>query len=254
MNNQALVVSFHDVAPHSQEACEQFLDDMRELGIDCVTLLVVPNWDHSAPIDEHPAFVEWLQRCAAEGHEIQLHGYSHKAREIRGGVLDRWIGTVYTAREGEFQTLTGSETRELLDKGEAHFSRAGLSFCGFTAPAWLLSPSARQVLIEKNIGYTTYLAHIERLRDERRVFAPTLVYSSRSAWRRWVSRAWTRIWQAWNQTRPIVRIAAHPIDLSFPAIRDSMRRRVERARENRTVMTYRDAIAALDELSPSQSA
>ncbi len=47
MKPPSLVVSLHDVSPHTWPACVAMLDHLRTLGVDRTSLLVVP--DHHGP-------------------------------------------------------------------------------------------------------------------------------------------------------------------------------------------------------------
>ena len=94
-----LVITFHDLAPHNQELCARFLEDLRAVGIGKVTLLVVPNWYHQEPVEEYPEFLQWLKNLQQEGHEICLHGFCHRSSTVRGGLIPQLIGRFYTASE-----------------------------------------------------------------------------------------------------------------------------------------------------------
>lgn len=242
-----LIVSFHDLAPHSQVACKEFLRLMAEVGIERVSLLATPRWHGNEPFSENPDFVDWLREQAAQGHEIQLHGYTHRAETLRGGPLAQWVGTVYTAREGEFYQLTYEEAMERLRAGLALFEKLRLPASGFTPPAWLLSDEARRALIDVGIDYATSHSHIDLLENGGRVFAPTMVFSSRAAWRRAVSRVWVPFWGWAHRSAPIMRLAIHPIDLQFLTIRDTMIRLAREAAAMRSILTYGEAVRAIRE-------
>lgn len=234
-----LIVSFHDLAPHSRPACEQFLGMMREVGIERVTLLVVPMWYEQSTIDQHPDFVDWLLELQAQGHEIQLHGWSHRVKSVDGGLWAQIAGNVYTAREGEFYQLNYQDALSRLRAGCELFQTLGLHVQGFTAPAWLLSGPARQALIDLGFEYTTYLQHVEWLPAQERFYAPTLVYSSRSAWRGAASRVWLPCWQRLNASAEYLRLAIHPVDMQFSGIRQSFLHLARLTRMTREPITYR---------------
>ena len=65
-----LVVSFHDLAPHTQRPCQELLMQLAELGVPRVSLLVVPHGVEA--ILQRPFFLRWLRSLAAEGHEIRV--------------------------------------------------------------------------------------------------------------------------------------------------------------------------------------
>lgn len=241
-SEKRFVVSFHDLAPHSQPDCAQFIDDMRKCGVDRLSLLVVPNWYGSSPLQDNPSFASWLRERAEEGHEIVLHGYTHKANGISGGARQQFMGRIYTAGEGEFYQLERAEAARLLDEGRRQFDAAGLRTRGFIAPAWLLSEGSRQALIDGGFDYTTYWGSFERFKRDERMYAPTLTFSCRTHWRRMASHLWVRAWSLVNQAAPVLRIAAHPVDLKYPTIRDMLKRLTLEERRSRTPATYADLI------------
>jgi predicted deacetylase len=209
-----------------------------------ITLLVVPRWHGGRVFTEDGEFVSWLRERAAEGHEICLHGFCHRAERVTGGPLARFVGELYTAREGEFFQIGYREAEEKLRQSLVLFERVGLPVCGFTPPAWLLSAEGRKALRRLGLHYTTSLNHLELLRERRRLRAPTLVFSSRSAWRRAASRAWVRFALHLHRRSPILRVAAHPVDFAYPAVEKALFSLIERAIKVRIPCTYQDVVRA----------
>lgn len=238
--DRSLIVSFHDLHPGSRAACERFLDLAAEAGVPRLSLLVVPRWHGAPPFDQDPDFVAWLHRLADAGHDLCLHGNTHAADEIRGGPIARLMARFYTNSEGEFYQLTREEAEIKLEDGLARFGCANLPLHGFTAPAWLLSPPAREVLRDRGFTYNTLFGRVELLQEDRPIAAPTLVFSCRSAWRRFVSIHWTRFWMRVQAEAPVLRLAVHPCDLEHPSILESVLQLLRRARTDRRPITYRD--------------
>lgn len=241
-----LIVSFHDLHPGSRTTGERCLRLLAELGIDRATWLVVPRWYGGPPCTDDAAFTAWLRELASAGHEIALHGFTHRAETVTGGPLDRLIGRRYTAGEGEFFQITRAEATRRVHEGLVLLGRrAHLPVYGFTPPAWLLSPDGRAALRDAGLYYTTRWGAVELLRDASRLAAPTLVYSCRSGWRRLLSCAWVRVWHQIHQRAPILRVAIHPGDFDHAALIASLRRQLERAvAAGRTPSTYRDLLPA----------
>ncbi len=159
-----LVVSFHDLHPGSRPQCERFLALMRELGVTRTTLLVVPRWHGAAPCDEDRGFAAWLRDRAAEGHEINLHAYLHRAEAVTGNAVQRAMGKHYTAGEGEFYQIDAAEAERRLREGlRIVRDGCGVPVWGFTAPAWLLSDAARAALTKLGFHYTTRWGKVELL-------------------------------------------------------------------------------------------
>jgi predicted deacetylase len=101
-----------------------------------VTLLVIPQ-RHGDPAAPRP-YLRWLRRLAREGHELALHGLTHRdegppPRGWREHLMRRW----YIAGEGEFAGLdAGVEWTCTLD----HLTALPR---GPVRPAWALTCSTR---------------------------------------------------------------------------------------------------------------
>jgi len=232
------VVSFHDLAPFSQELCQDFLAECKTLGIPSITLLVVPQWHGNENLTHYPKFLQWLRTQVEAGHEVCLHGLTHRAEQISGGLWSQMVGRIYTAKEGEFYRINQEEAEHKLIAGMDLMKQADLPYTGFTAPAWLLSAEARQCLIQFGFTYTTYWNRVDLLLENRSIPAPTLVFSARNAWRRAVSLIWVPFWFRWNESSPVLRLAVHPNDLKYSSIRDTIFKIIRQALQTRTAVTY----------------
>lgn len=233
-----LVLSFHDLAPHTQRACQELLLQTARLGVPRTSLLVVPRWYGVASLRERPFFEEWLQGLAEQGHEICLHGLTHRADGGERG----WRARVYGGGEGEFYGIGKARAEEKVREALAEVEALGLPVRGFVAPAWLLSPEARQVLLRRGFEYTLTPGRLDLLRENRRVAAPAVVLNDRSLCRRAVSRVRARMRFALGRRAPILRISVHPGDLFNPSLRSTLLRLIERALESRTPVTYGELV------------
>jgi uncharacterized protein len=208
-----LVVSFHDLAPHTQRPCQELLMLLAELGVPRASLLVVPRWHGPETILERPFFLRWLLSLAEEGHEICLG-------------------------EGE-PDGTGREPVEVrLREGMEILAAAGLQARGFVAPAWRLGPAAREVLRRRDFEYTATLRHLDLLREDVRIAAPTVVFSTRSFLRRSLSPLVGRARFAASRRQPILRVSVHPQDLYERGVRRALVSVLRRALEDRAPVTY----------------
>lgn len=239
-----MIVSFHDLHPGSRLICGHFLEALRRRGVDRVSLLVVPRWHGGRPFVQDEGFTEWLHERAAEGHDLCLHGFFHKAETVRGGPWNRLVGRCYTQSEGEFYQIEEATARDHLRRGLMLFAAAGLPVHGFTPPAWLLSPGGRTALREAGFHYTTSFNRVDLLQQGRSLPAPTIVYSCRSPSRRLISRIWAPFWARVNRAAPLLRIAAHPGDFKDSHVETSLLHQVEEAvAGGREPITYRDLLA-----------
>ena len=239
---QKLIVSFHDLHPGSWECCRRFMDRCRSYGANTLSLLLVPQYHGQPPFTENRAFVSWLKAVSDEGYEICLHGYYHKAENISGGYKERLVANYYTNREGEFYQLSARMAKQRVWGGLHLLKQSNLPVYGFTAPAWLISDPARQVLIEAGFLYQSLWSRVELLQSGASIPASTLVYGSRSAYYRMLSRVWIPFFFRWNRMASILRFAVHPIDFRYPAIERHLYVLLQKALQTRTASTYRDLI------------
>ncbi len=257
MPADALVLSLHDVAPHTQHIINDQLETLRRLGVLHCSLLVIPNYHDEDSLLNAPQFREWIREKQSEGHEIVLHGYSHwRPHCSKDPLLKRLINTYYTAGEGEFYDLPYQEAQEALRRGKRVFEQIGLDLkkiIGFIAPAWLLGKEAQDALRDEGFAYTTLLRGLLSLGGEAPHFFPaqSMVYSVRSSWRRCLSLQWNEflLRDASLRKWPLLRISFHPIDWSYPSIKAHLLKSVARSLKKRTPNTYASWLSQKEILS-----
>jgi uncharacterized protein len=238
----ALIVSIHDVSPLTASRVRVILEDLAQVGVERTSLLVIPNHHEKAPLKEDPACGAWLRGCAAEGHEIVLHGYYHRRAAREAGVVATLITEHYTAGEGEFFDLTRAEAMERLKRGKEDLAGAGLQSVGFIAPAWLLGQEAEDAVRQEGFTYTTRLANIKDLASGREIPTQSLVWSVRAGWRRSMSLGWNAFLNSRLTMNPILRIGIHPPDWDYPAIRRQILKLATAALVAREAMTYEECL------------
>lgn len=236
------VLSFHDLIPQTQPQCLRFINRLEEMGIHRISLLVTPKWYNGPSIDQSPSFIQWLQTCQEKGHEVVLHGLTHQVDTVNGGILAQMIGRFYTNREGEFYQLTHEQAQQRLQSGMRIFEAANLSIDGFIPPAWLLSSGVRRSLIDLKIPFTTSWGFVENLQSNQQFYAPTVVFSSRSTWRRFVSVGWCQFWNWYNRSAHIIRLAVHPSDFNHPHIEERIYNIVRKMNKDRVSVTYSELL------------
>lgn len=242
--DRALVVSLHDVSPHTHAASARIIAELAVLGVAHTSLLVIPDHHRRGHFARDAAFCAWLRDMAAAGHEIVTHGYYHeRARRAGETLVQRQITQSYTAGEGEFYDLDRATARALVERGNAELCEAGLQPRGFIAPAWLLGTDAAEALRELGVEYTTTLGTISDLTTGRVWHSQSLVWSVRSGWRRGVSRGWNATLFFRLRDNPLLRISIHPVDCAHMAIWKQIRRLTARALVDREPVTYHTWIA-----------
>lgn len=236
---RSLVVSLHDVSPHTREECQSILTRLADLGVPHCSLLVIPDHHHRGHMRDDAAFASWLRTQAGLGHEIVMHGYYHqRARRTGESAWDKLTTRLYTADEGEFYDLDRSRAATLVAKARGEFRLLGLETPGFIAPAWLLSSASEDALRDLNIDYTTRLATVVDLATGRTHRSQSLVWSVRSGWRRWTSLRWNALLFRRMMAAPLLRISIHPVDLRHAAIWRQIGELVVQALADREPLTY----------------
>lgn len=219
MEKRALVVSIHDVSPRTQPAVTRMLAELAALGVARTSLLVIPDHHGRGHFNADPACVRWLQDLEQAGHEIVIHGYSHRRAAKPGDTgRSKLVTEFYTAGEGEFFDLGQTTATALLERARGEFAAARLHPVGFIAPAWLLSADAERALLAGGFRYTTRLRTFHHLATGRVEHCQSLVWSVRAAWRRVISLGWNRFLFARASCEPLLRISLHPPDLDHPRI------------------------------------
>jgi predicted deacetylase len=232
----ALCVSIHDVAPATWPQCALLLDAIREVADIPVTLLVVPAYHHRE--EAPPDYLRMLERRMERGDELALHGYVHldEGPPARGW-RERYARRVYTTSEGEFAALSEEEAARKLSMGIEWFARRNWPLQGFVPPAWLISEGGWQALRRFPLLYATTWGRFHLLASGRSLKAPSLVYSSRNAWGRELSRQLA----AWSAQMlgdaPLARLSLHPRDALYPRTVSHFQELTRRLLKRRRAMT-----------------
>lgn len=235
----ALTVVVHDVATPTMSDCLELLDALAEIGPMRATLLVVPNY-HGVPLDRTSE--RRIERLIDQGNEVALHGWFHRDDGPLAGWGDFLRRRWYTAGEGEFAALEEDEAARRLDDGRRWFAARGWPLHGFVAPAWLMSAGTRRALAASPFSYTATLSSLVALPVGRVLHSQSLVYSTRRAWRRGVSRVWNAALAGAMRSAPLMRFELHPPDVRHAAIRASWSRLLASALREREAMTLHEAV------------
>ena len=240
---RALCIAIHDVAPATHGTCRVLFDLIESVGAPPATLLVVPDYHRRGSIERNPDFIRAIDARIARGDEIALHGSHHLDDGPAPCDAIEWLRRrVLTASEGEFAALTEHEAALRLDAGLRLFERLHWTARGFVAPAWLLGHGARAALSRTSIRWTTTHTYLELIGEGRRIAAPAISASARSAWRRWASKRWLRIAAAATRASPLVRVALHPSDATDPQLLDAWRTLLAALLDDREPLTKSDAL------------
>ena len=246
MQTRSLVVSLHDVSPLTQSASEAILTSLNQIGIRQLSILIIPNHHHQAPICTDKNFSSWTSKwCSPPDREPVLHGYHHiRKPKPHEPLPTKLITQIYTSGEGEFFDISYHSARQLLALGHRDLLACNLHPTGFIAPAWLLGKEAERAVFDEGFSYTTRLSSISTSTTHT-IKAHSLVWSVRSPWRRITSLAWNATIFAITKNQPLLRIAIHPVDWNFPSIRSQILRLCQTALARRQTITYQNFISHL---------
>jgi predicted deacetylase len=212
-----IAVSLHDVEPATFERCALIRDWLGDLGIDRLTLLVIPAPDLHPFHDRRPDLAAWLEERARDGDAIAQHGLEH--------------------RRGEFAGLSLEETRRAVLAGRRVLKLAGVQPRGFVAPAYAYTPALRDTLA------TTFdwWAGLGRIHHAHRgdTLAPALCFGTTTRVRRVTSPLAVRAGAALS--RDVLRLELHPADLEHRRCVKAVEKVLRRA-EGRAAVTYDDLV------------
>lgn len=242
-----LCIALHDVAPATWPQCARLLDLVDSLGAPPLTLLVVPDWHGSGRIDASPEFLHAIDVRSTRGDEIALHGYWHRDDAPAPHSPAAWLRRrVLTAGEGEFSELGAEVAHSRLRSGLDLLRRQGWKVDGFVPPAWLASAGTREALRQTDLRWTSTHTALFALESSgsRRIPAPCLTASPRSAWRRIASRAFLRAGLRFTANAPLVRVGLHPADAEHAELLACWREVLGELLRRRAAMTKSHAVAA----------
>ncbi|KQV89449.1 DUF2334 domain-containing protein [Pelomonas sp. Root1237] len=241
----AVCVVLHDVSPARWDGCLRVLAELRRCASHAgvrlpLSLLVVPRMHGNAEVP--PRYLRWLRGMAGAGHELLLHGLTHsdEGPPLRG-LGDYLLRRHYTAGEGEFAALSHPQAMQRLREGRTWAGDHGLPMDGFVAPAWLLAPPALQAVADAGFRHTCTLTEVIALPHRHVLPAPSLVFSTRTAWRRGLSLAWNSLQARRAREAPLLRLELHPGDADHRAVVRCWTRLLDEALRTRTPLRLAEA-------------
>jgi len=234
----SLLVSVHDVSPHTIKPTRRWLEHLDQRGLRSTILVIAGPWqgiDTAAGSDE---LGQLLQERAARGDEISYHGWTHRASRI-GPLWRRVIGHAVTRGASEFWALDMPEVTRRLQASEAVLAELGVTARGLTPPGWMPSLASLEAARHCGLRYVTSTRAVHDLHTNRRHRIPAFCQrpgSMLSEIGRTVVERGVRMRVTRN--RP-VRIGLHPADLDYADLRASSLRAIDDSLDGGSeAMTY----------------
>ena len=224
----ALSVTLHDVEPATFDRCARIRDWLDDLGVERVTLLVIPAADMHPVGDRAPGLTDWLRERARDGDEIAQHGFQHV--QLRPASPPRQlVARLQGDRAAEFVGMSEPDTRRVVDAGRRILRLAGLDARGFVAPAYAYTPVLRATLAERFAWWAGLLGLHSGARSQ---LSPALGLGTSGPVKRRTSPVFLRA--AARVAGPALRLDLHPADLDHPRHVLALERVLRRARGRRT--------------------
>jgi predicted deacetylase len=234
-----LAVSLHDVEPATFERCALIRDWLADLGVDRVTLLVIPASDLHPFHDRRPDLAEWLEACARGGDAVAQHGFQHRQMR-RAGQPRQFVARVQGGADAEFVGLDGDETRRAVLAGRRLLKLAGVQPRGFVAPGYAYT-SALRATLATTFDWWAGLGTLHRA-DRASTHAPALTLGTSTAFKRWTSPGVVRLGA--RLSGDLLRLDLHPADLDHTRCVGAVERVLRGARD-RSAVTYDELASAI---------
>ena len=226
---KSIAVTLHDVEPATFERCALIRDWLDDLGVELVTLLVIPAADLHPVGDRAPELTAWLRERALAGDEVAQHGFQHL--QLRQARLPRQVvARLQGDRVAEFVGLGTSDTRRAIDAGRRILKLAGLDARGFVAPAYAYTPALRATLAER-FTWWAGLWRVHTIAGPRT--SPALCLGTSGPVKRATSPALVRAGAL--MAGRTLRLDLHPADLDHPRHVMAVERVLDRARRRTSV-------------------
>jgi predicted deacetylase len=247
MNAQGplLLASIHDVSPLTLVDCQQAVALLQQAaGIfpSSLTLLVIPDHEGRARLDQDRLTVRWLRAMADAGATLAMHGLTHRMPRRSRNPLRFPVEYGFARGQGEFYGLDAVETRDRLAQAKTILRQAALDDATrrFVPPAWLLSKTGRQVI--EAAGFDWFELY-DGLHGAEGARALRLIgWGSLNP----IEAAATIVFSAWQSRRAAAdtRLCVHPADLRRSVVRKHIQATVRHLRQELTPLNYADYLTA----------
>jgi predicted deacetylase len=238
---RTLAVAVHDIEPATFERVALIRDWLDDLGVDRVTLLVIPAADMHPLSDRRPEVATWLIDRARRGDAIAQHGFRHLQTRPA-----RWPPhplRAIASESPEFVGLGAHQTDRALDAGRRVLKLAGLEPRGFVAPAYAYPRELRESLRTRFAWWAgSWGLHATKEGAARQLCAPPIALAAAGPLRRRVPPALLRL--SGRLAGATLRVDLHPLDLACAGHMLALEDVIRRATPTRVCVTYDDLARA----------
>lgn len=215
---QQVLLSIHDVMPHTLERVEQLLEVVAGRGITKLALLVVPGFSWNA------GQVDLLRRWQDAGYQLAAHGWKHRCDHINGW-RHRLHSWVISRDVAEHLAAGPAQSIKILHRCAQWFNDQRLATpVLYVPPAWAFGPLPPDFtdaipfpLVETQTG-------IFHTQTRRRWLLPLMGFESDTTFRSIGLRCTNAAnWTIARCTNRPLRLALHPGDLQLRLQHDVLR-------------------------------
>lgn len=232
------LLCFHDFSVWNYPKVMTILKSLKDLAGRPFSVLVIPSTE-GASEGAVKGFRTALTELQAEGFELALHGFKHKAEFSQGRSYMGLIGMNMTGGEAEFAGLSEFESSRLLQAGLAAwkdlFAGENVAPAAFIPPTWYSNKflprqvRAEKMLYEDRFSLTTAAG--------RRFCSPVASFAGIPAATEGLALAFGKV--ILRSPVKVPRLALHPVD--FPHLETAARDLIRVALNNkRKVVHYRE--------------
>ncbi|MDZ7792027.1 MAG: polysaccharide deacetylase family protein [Xanthomonadales bacterium] len=209
-------ISIHDVMPETLERVAEQLSLIDQFCPGPVTLLIVPGRDWaSGDLDR---LREWL----AAGHELAGHGWTHRARCIRG--LKHRLHSLFVSRDcAEHLALESAGIVELMTRNRQWFLQHELPAPElYVPPAWALGRVGADDLQQTGFARVETMSGYLDIASGEFSRAALVGFEAASAWQIPILKISNTLNRLLARRLPL-RVALHPNDHRLPLAEDLKR-------------------------------
>lgn len=200
------LVSIHDVMPQTMGEVAEQMQICHQLGVEKVTLLVVPglNWSVKQ--------IEQLGHWQANGYELAAHGWHHKCDTI-SSLKHRLHSALISRDVAEHLCLTSDQIAKLMIRSGDWFENNGFKRPDlYVPPAWALGEITDKALAETGFGMVETLRGIRFPQRGGLISLPLVGFEADTAFRAFALSVFNGMAAAGASKNQPLRVSLHPHD------------------------------------------